>query len=86
MVPPVHFRVGDLSRCRTRLRELFNRRENPVRPSMAAGDDAGATILTGEIDQGDHGRQLQLRRWLGNVTPHRLVTVEKLLVGPRSAL
>jgi hypothetical protein len=36
--------------------------------------------------KGDHGRHLQLRRWLGHVTPDRLVTVEQLLLRPWSAL
>src|ERR1700733_12363970 len=53
---------------------------------MAAGDDAGAAVLTSEVDEGDYGRHLQLRRRLGHVTPDSLVTVEQLLLCPWSAL
>ena len=81
-----HLGVGDLVRRRRRLRELLGRRETPVRPAVAAGDNTGATVVTGEVDEGDDGGQLQLRRRLGHVAPHRLVTVEQLLVGARSAL
>src|ERR1017187_5773065 len=53
---------------------------------MAAGDDAGGPVFTGEVDEGDHGGPLQLRRWFGHVAPDRLVTVEQLLVSSWSAL
>ena len=54
--------------------------------SDGSGDDAGAAVFTSEVDEGDHGRQLQLWRWLGHVTPDRLVTVKQLLLRPRAAL
>ena len=81
-----HLRVGNLLLRLWKVRVLLSRRQAPVRPAMAAGDDAGAAVLTSEVDEGDHGRHLQLRRWLGHVTPDRFVTVEQLLLRPRSAL
>ena len=53
---------------------------------MTAGNDASGAVLAGEVDERDHRRELELRRRLRHIAPHRFVTMQPLLVGARSAL
>ena len=53
---------------------------------MTAGNDPGRAVLAREVDERDHRRELELRRRLRDVAPHRLVAMQPLLVGARTAL
>ena len=53
---------------------------------MAPGHDAGGAVLAGEVDEGDHRRQLELGPGPRHVAPDGFVPVQPLLVGARAPL
>jgi hypothetical protein len=81
-----HFRVRDLVLRGLGPTGLFERRQFAIGPAVTPGDDARRAVVAGEVDEGDHGRELEFTVGTGNVAPHRFVTVLPLLVGTGPAL
>ena len=81
-----HLRVRDLLGLGRLLHHLLGGQHLPVGPAMAAGNDARRAVLAREVDERDHGRELQFRMWARDVAPNRFVAVQPLFVTARATL
>ena len=80
-----HLRVRELV-GRDGLLHLFQRGQTAFGRTVTPRHDARRAVVLREVDERDHGRELQLRVGPRDVAPHQLVAVQPLLLGTRSAL
>ena len=82
-----HLGVRDRVGGRRVLHHLLGGAQRTVGPAVAAGHEARGAVVAREVDERDHGRELQLDSVRArHVAPDGLVAVQPLLVGAGSAL